>query len=225
MRFVVGHSDDAALERGMAAEEAAHRDFMRLPFQAIGPPHTMGLQGLVVSRTGLLRPAANYSADGFSTAQRTVYRCSKAWRLRGTWACRGNARRQQLPTAKGVFCMALRMSVHAQESYAALNKKTLAFFGAAAREYDADYIVKVDDDAFMRLDRLSHAVEQWRQLGAGTRVMMLQGNALASAGLSYHRGVWGRCWASKMAVSLPSCLSDRHMPVLKAAGRLLDESI
>ena len=61
------------------------------------------------------------------------------------------------------------MSAAAQESYAALNKKTLAFFGAAARTYDAEYIVKVDDDAFVRLDRLSHAIQQWRQLGAGTR--------------------------------------------------------
>ena len=34
IRFVVGHSADAELERGMAAEEAAHGDFMRLPFQA-----------------------------------------------------------------------------------------------------------------------------------------------------------------------------------------------
>ena len=33
VRFVVGHSSDRTLERGMAAEEAAHRDFMRLPFQ------------------------------------------------------------------------------------------------------------------------------------------------------------------------------------------------
>ena len=58
-------------------------------------------------------------------------------------------------------------SAAAQESYAALNKKTLAFFSTAARKYDADYIVKVDDDAFVRMDRLAHAVGQWRQLGAG----------------------------------------------------------
>ena len=54
-----------------------------------------------------------------------------------------------------------------QESYAALNKKTLAFFGTAAKMFDTEYIVKVDDDAFVRLDRLSHAVDQWRRLGAG----------------------------------------------------------
>lgn len=53
------------------------------------------------------------------------------------------------------------------ESYAELNRKTLAFFSLAARLYDADFVVKVDDDAFVRLDRLSHALTQWRQLGAG----------------------------------------------------------
>ena len=41
------------------------------------------------------------------------------------------------------------------------------FFGTAAKKYDADNIVKVDDDAFVRLDRLSHAVDQWQRLGAG----------------------------------------------------------
>ncbi len=35
VRFVVGHSVDQTLERGMAAEEAAHRDFLRLPFQVL----------------------------------------------------------------------------------------------------------------------------------------------------------------------------------------------
>ena len=55
----------------------------------------------------------------------------------------------------------------AQESYADLNRKSLAFFSLAAALYDADFVVKVDDDAFMRLDRLSHALTQWQHLGAG----------------------------------------------------------
>ena len=58
-----------------------------------------------------------------------------------------------------------------QESYAALNKKTLAFFSTVARQYDAEYIVKVDDDAFVRLDRLSRAVDQWHQLSAGAGIL------------------------------------------------------
>lgn len=57
--------------------------------------------------------------------------------------------------------------VCAQESYAELNRKSLAFFSLAARLYDADFVVKVDDDAFVRLDRLSHALTQWQHLGAG----------------------------------------------------------
>ena len=68
-------------------------------------------------------------------------------------------------TGKATALMAVCRAT--QESYAALNKKTLAFFGTAAGIYEADYIIKVDDDAFLRLDRLPHAVGQWRQLGAG----------------------------------------------------------
>ena len=54
-----------------------------------------------------------------------------------------------------------------QESYTELNKKSLSFFSHVARLYNADFVVKVDDDAFLRLDRLMHALTQWKELGAG----------------------------------------------------------
>ena len=59
VRFVVGHSADAELERGMAAEEAAHRDFMRLPFQASSPAAGLRVcQNRSEHSCAALRPAA-----------------------------------------------------------------------------------------------------------------------------------------------------------------------
>lgn len=49
-----------------------------------------------------------------------------------------------------------------------LTQKTLAFFGAITKMYDADYIVKVDDDVFLRIDRLPYAFKQWDEVHAGT---------------------------------------------------------
>ena len=54
-----------------------------------------------------------------------------------------------------------------QEAYLDLAKKTLAFFSTATRLYDADYIIKVDDDVFLRLDRVPAVLRQWADLGAG----------------------------------------------------------
>ena len=50
VRFVVGHSADRTLERGMAAEEAAHRDFLRLPFRV---PHARPVPSSMHGRHGL----------------------------------------------------------------------------------------------------------------------------------------------------------------------------
>lgn len=58
-------------------------------------------------------------------------------------------------------------------------------------QYDAQYIVKVDDDVFMRLDRLPHAVAQWRDIAAGAPLLrmpacaLFTGTGVASA---------ARCW-------------------------------
>ncbi len=55
----------------------------------------------------------------------------------------------------------------AQEAYLSLANKTLMFLSEAARQYDAQYIVKVDDDVYLRLDRIPHAISQWRDIHAG----------------------------------------------------------
>ena len=43
--------------------------------------------------------------------------------------------------------------------------KTLAFLRAAVREFNADYYARVQDDTFVRLDRLPVAVRQWADDG------------------------------------------------------------
>lgn len=54
-----------------------------------------------------------------------------------------------------------------QEAYLDLAKKSLAFFSAVTRLFDADYIIKVDDDVYFRLPHTPHIVRQWKELGAG----------------------------------------------------------
>lgn len=38
---------------------------------------------------------------------------------------------------------------------------------AVTTQYDPQYIVKIDDDVYLRLDRLPHAVQQWHDIRAG----------------------------------------------------------
>ena len=48
-----------------------------------------------------------------------------------------------------------------------LTNKTLSFLRMATTLFDAEYIVKADDDVYLRLDRLPLAIKQWRSRGAG----------------------------------------------------------
>lgn len=54
-----------------------------------------------------------------------------------------------------------------QEAYMSLTNKTLSFLRMATTLFDAEYIVKADDDVYLRLDRLPLAIKQWRMRGAG----------------------------------------------------------
>ena len=54
-----------------------------------------------------------------------------------------------------------------QEAYTSLTDKTLEFLRTATKLYDVRYIVKVDDDVFLRVDRLPHAFKQWDEIHAG----------------------------------------------------------
>ena len=49
-----------------------------------------------------------------------------------------------------------------------LSYKTLALWRLAEERFEADYVIKVDDDNYVRLDRLAIALGQWTDLGAGS---------------------------------------------------------
>lgn len=53
-----------------------------------------------------------------------------------------------------------------QECYTCLPDKTLAFLLAVRRQYDAKWVLKIDDDVFLAPRRLPHILPQWAAVGA-----------------------------------------------------------
>ena len=78
-----------------------------------------------------------------------------------------------------------------QERYHSLTSKTLAFMKAATALYDARYIVKIDDDVYLRTDRLPYALQQYEDAGAGGALHQDIGSIdnIAYAAQSW----WGNC--------------------------------
>ncbi len=54
-----------------------------------------------------------------------------------------------------------------QDIYQRLTFKTVEFWEVVSSLYNVDYVVKVDDDSYVRLDRLSIALSQWASMGSG----------------------------------------------------------
>lgn len=72
-----------------------------------------------------------------------------------------------LAGSAGSWCS--QQSCCMQEDYFSLTQKTLAFLKATTEAYDARYIVKIDDDVFLRTDRLPHALQQYEAVHAGAQ--------------------------------------------------------
>ena len=53
-----------------------------------------------------------------------------------------------------------------QEEYLSLTNKTFTFFTTVVQQYNPQYIFKVDDDVYLRVDRVPAAVKQWKQKDA-----------------------------------------------------------
>jgi len=49
-----------------------------------------------------------------------------------------------------------------EETYLRLTNKTLTFFRTVMELYNPQYIIKVDDDVYLRVDRVPAAIIQWR---------------------------------------------------------------
>ena len=54
-----------------------------------------------------------------------------------------------------------------QDTYQRLTFKTVMFWSTVSSLYSVKYVVKVDDDSYVRLDRLTIALGQWADVGAG----------------------------------------------------------
>lgn len=54
-----------------------------------------------------------------------------------------------------------------QEGYYSLTNKILVYLRQVSAIYDAEYVIKSDDDVYFRLDRLPHSIKQWQEIGAG----------------------------------------------------------
>ncbi|DBA81436.1 TPA: hypothetical protein ACH3X1_007222 [Trebouxia sp. C0004] len=59
------------------------------------------------------------------------------------------------------FCCSTSGTVDLQEQYNSLTNKTVAFLQLVTSIYEPQYIVKADDDVYLRVDRIPYAVKQW----------------------------------------------------------------
>lgn len=61
---------------------------------------------------------------------------------------------------------------HFQDASTAETTKLLALWEAISERVKAKYIIKVEDDSYVRMDRLVHAISQWEKMEAGKHSTM-----------------------------------------------------
>ena len=86
-----------------------------------------------------------------------------------------------------------------QDTYKTLTFKTVAFWEVVAQQFSVQYVIKVDDDSYVRLDRLAIAVGQWQAMGAGARQqdLALPSRLLSSAATESFNGLQSTSVASR----------------------------
>ncbi|KAL3152446.1 hypothetical protein ABBQ32_001493 [Trebouxia sp. C0010 RCD-2024] len=72
------------------------------------------------------------------------------------------------------------MRLHLQEQYNSLTNKTVAFLRAVTSHYSPRYIVKADDDVYLRVDRLPYAIKQWTAFNSDYIGCMKTGQIMTS---------------------------------------------
>ncbi|GMH42893.1 hypothetical protein BSKO_10812 [Bryopsis sp. KO-2023] len=99
----------------------------------------------------------------------------------------------------------LRLDV--EEGYLQLADKTLLFIRTVVKLYEPEYILKVDDDVYFRLDRVPHAVRQWKAKKSDYVGCMKRGEVFKDPrqrwhepqhpliGDSYYTHTWGTTYA------------------------------
>ena len=61
-----------------------------------------------------------------------------------------------------------------QEQYNSLTNKTVAFLTLITSIYAPQYIVKADDDVYLRVDRIPYAVKQWGTFQSGVAKIIIR---------------------------------------------------
>ena len=116
------------------------------------------------------------------------------------------------------------MRIPTTESYGNLAVKSRVFLEMVMLEYSPDYIVKVDDDVYVRLDRIPSAIRQWKEMNADYIGCMKHGEVLTSPnykwyepqhgllGKEYFAHSWGSLYIlSNNAVTAILSIDDKHL--------------
>mmetsp|Transcript_17052 Transcript_17052/g.50903 ORF Transcript_17052/g.50903 Transcript_17052/m.50903 type:complete len:344 (+) Transcript_17052:252-1283(+) len=120
------------------------------------------------------------------------------------------------------------MRLNIMESYLDLARKSLAFFTAVATQFDAQYVIKVDDDVYLRMDRVPAVVKQWREEGAdyvgcmktgaiqtNSRMRWYEPQHVLLGGKSYFAHTWGSIYVlSGAAATLLNALPPTRLRYL-----------
>ena len=158
IRFAIGDVPEE-YKQSIAEEEEKHGAFLRIPLQvgltAIHGPHAWRL--LAHPTTDDRRSTAPICTLGELSA------CSQ-YRHGAGEACSPSS---AVPVPD--MCTPGRV---VQDAYHSLSYKTMALWRLAEEQFEAEFVIKVDDDNYVRLDRLTHAIDQWNDLGAGARAAM-----------------------------------------------------
>lgn len=77
-----------------------------------------------------------------------------------------------------------------QECYQCLPQKTMAFFLAVAQNYNAKWIVKLDDDVYLIPPRLAAVASQWDEIGAQYVGCMKHGDVHTESDHKWFEPTW-----------------------------------
>jgi hypothetical protein len=106
------------------------------------------------------------------------------------------------------------------EGYNELVKKSREFLTAVMENYDAKYIVKVDDDVYLKLNRLPGAVAQWDHWGVGYTGCMKHGDVQTDKGYRWYepqhaligKEYFAHSWGSMYVLSQDAAASMLSVP-------------
>lgn len=107
-----------------------------------------------------------------------------------------------------------------QERYDRLPYKVVTFMRAALERWDFEYLFKVDDDVYIRTDRVLPLVRQWRDSHADYISCMKQGQVFRDKGLRWYEPQYALLgeryfthgWGSAYALSMPAVRAVTSVP-------------